>query len=377
MEITTELRQLARFSAAAIPVVSLYLDTQWRDQHQRERVTTFVARHIRQARTLLLDSDTARQSLEQDLERIAQWEDKRLQGTADVQTPGVAIFACAAADLWVEFPSPVPFEDEFTIADRPMLRQLTRLDEDYTNVLLVMIDARAARIYEVVLGGLLAERDFANNVPGRHKQGGWAQARYQRHVKEHTDRHHKEVAAYVASYMETHPHTDLIVSGQSESVANFRGWLPPSVQAHIIDTLALDMDDNRQHILAVAQETLQRHEQEEEQATVQLVMQRAGHGGLAVLGQQETLAAVNTTRVHMLVMLKGFHSDGWRCLDCNHLGEGTTPRQCPVCGGQATATELGEALVNAVLQSDGFVEMVTQDARLAVYDGVGALLRYK
>jgi peptide chain release factor subunit 1 len=377
MEITTELRELARFSAAAMPVVSLYLDTQWRDQHQRERVATFVARHIRQARALLLDSDTARQSLEQDLARIAQWEEKRLQGTAEVKTPGVAIFACAAADLWVEFPSPVPFEDEFTIADRPMLRQLARLDEDYTNALLVMIDSRAARIYEVVLGGLLAERDVANYVPGRHRQGGWAQARYQRHVQEHIDRHHKEVAAYVASYMETQPHTDLIVSGQSEIVANFRGWLPPSVQAHIIDTLTLDMQDNRQHILAVAQETLQRHEREEEQATVQLVLQRAGHGGLAVLGQQETLAAVNTARVHRLVMLKGFHSDGWRCLDCSQLGEGTTPRQCPVCGAQAAATELGEALVNAVLQSDGFVEMVAQDARLAVYDGVGALLRYK
>ena len=68
--------------------------------------------------------------------------------------PGVALFACSAADLWVECPSPIPFEDEFTIADRPMLRQLAHLDEDYTNALFVMVDTRAARIYEVVLGGL-------------------------------------------------------------------------------------------------------------------------------------------------------------------------------------------------------------------------------
>src|SRR5215468_7648636 len=165
MEITKELRELAQFSAGGLPVVSLYLDTQWRDQHQRERVTTFVTRHVRQARALLLDSDPARESLEQDLERIMQWEAGRLRGMAESNMPGVALFACAAADLWVEFLSPVPFEDEFTIADRPMLRQLARLDEDYTNTLLVMVDSRTAHVYEVVLGGLLTEIDFANEFP--------------------------------------------------------------------------------------------------------------------------------------------------------------------------------------------------------------------
>src|SRR5262249_53377595 len=119
MEITKELRELAKFAAGEMPVVSVYLDTQWRDQHQWERVATFLTGHVRQARALPLDSETARESLECDLERIAQWGAERRRGMADINTPGIAFFACYAADLWVEFPSPVPFEDEFTIADRP------------------------------------------------------------------------------------------------------------------------------------------------------------------------------------------------------------------------------------------------------------------
>src|SRR5712691_10736653 len=98
MEITKELRELARFTAGEMPVVSVYLDTQWRDQHQRERVTTFLTGHVHQARALLLDSDAARQSLERDLEHIAQWGEERLRGTAGINTPGVALFACHAAD---------------------------------------------------------------------------------------------------------------------------------------------------------------------------------------------------------------------------------------------------------------------------------------
>src|SRR5215470_10166935 len=134
-----------------------------------------------------------------------------------------------------------------------MLHQLARLDDDYTNALLVMIDSRAAHIYEVVLGGLLRESDVANEVPGRHKQGGYAQPRYQRHVQEHIDRHHKEVAAYVAAYMAAHPHTHLIVSGQHDIIAHFRSWLPLSVQAHILDAFTLDMHDHRRQILAAVQ----------------------------------------------------------------------------------------------------------------------------
>jgi len=49
---------------------------------------------------------------------------------------------------------------------------LARLDDDYTNALLVLIDSRTARVYEVVLGSFLVEVDFASDVPGRHKQGG-------------------------------------------------------------------------------------------------------------------------------------------------------------------------------------------------------------
>jgi len=364
MEITAELRTLAKFTAGPIPVISVYLNTQWRDPQQRARVTTFFERHLHQARALEPETAAALESLARDLDRLTQWGQHHLQSTGESTMPGVALFACSAADLWVECPSPIPFEDEFTIADRPTLRQLAHLDEDYTNALFVMVDSRAARIYEVVLGGLLTEMDFAHALPGRHNEGGWGggwgQARYQRRVKEHMDRHHKEVAAYVTAYMETHPHTHLIVSGQEESVANFRSYLPPSVQQQIIDLLTLDMQDNRQHIVAVAQETLQRHEREEEQATVQLLVNRAGHGGLAVLGQQETLAAVNTARVHQLVLERDFHRDGGRCLTCGAL-TAEIHRQCPMCGGTLTTVELGEAMVQAVLQADGFIELIAPD----------------
>jgi peptide chain release factor subunit 1 len=376
MEITSALQDLAKFSADPLPVISVYLNTQWHDQHQRERVTTFLRQHVRQARLLAVDSEATRQSLEADLRRIAQWGERLVHGTGELAMPGMALFTCHGADLWIELPAPMPFEDEFTVADRPALLQLARLDEDYTNALVVLVDSRAARLCEVVLGGFLSETDFASEVPGRHKQGGWAQMRYQRHVQAHMDRHHKEVAEYLTTYIAARPHTSIILSGQDDIVTSFRQVLSPQVQQRIIDEIRLDLRASTTRILEVAQEVLRRHEREEEQASVALLLNRAGYGGLAVVGLQETLAAVNTGQVHMLLMQRDFHQSGWRCLNCGHLGEAMPP-QCSVCGGTVAAVELGEALVSRVLQTDGGVEVVAPDARLAAYEGVGVLLRYK
>lgn len=376
MDITRELYDLATFSAGDAPVVSVYLNTQWRDQHQRERAATFLRQHVRQAQALAASSETARQSLEADLARIAQWGEQLMGGTVENHTAGVALFACSRGHLWAEFPSPVPFEDEFTLADRPALRQLARLNEDYVNTLVVLVDSRTARICEVVFGGLLAETDLSSEVPGRHKQGGWAQMRYQRHVKDHMDRHHKEVADYLTAYITAHPQTAIIISGQEDIVTNLRHFLPPQVQRQIIDEVQLDIRASHAGIVQMAQEVLQRHEREEEQESVQRLLNRAGHGGLAVVGMQATLAAANAGQVHGLIMNRDLQCQGWRCLDCGYLGE-HLPQPCPVCGGQVAAVELGEALVNRVLQTDGFVELIEPDRRLAVYDGVGAFVRYK
>jgi len=48
-----------------------------------------------------------------------------------------------------------------------------------------------------------------------------------------------------------------------------------------------------------------------------------------------------------------------------------------LCGGEVTTVELGEAMIQAVLQADGLVELIALDSRLTAYEGIGALLRYR
>jgi Bacterial archaeo-eukaryotic release factor family 10 len=374
MEITEQLQQLAKFSDHTFPVISLYIRTLWPDQLRRTESAAFLSTHLHQARSLTLEPEDARQSLARDLARIEAWGAAQLSAPSDATAASFALFTCSGADVWVEFPSPIPFENEFAIADRPALRQLARLDADYTNALVVLIDAHTARVCEVVLGELLTEADFSREAAEVPIQDD--QLRYRPEVRDDAQRYYEEIAAYVTAYCTERPETYLIPSGKDQSLAHFRRLLPPHVQRKIIDIVPLDQHDTHDRILHVAREALERHELSADRETIHLLLDSAAGGGLGVIGLSDTLVAVNAGLVHTLVMNSDFQQLGWRCQDCDSIGHGTElPPQCTACNGPVRAVELGEAMVTEVLRCDGFVQPVAPDARLAQYDGIGALLR--
>jgi len=57
-----------------------------------------------------LETDAARQSLAQDLARIEQWGATLLCDSRQASAVSFALFACSGAEVWVEFPSPIPDE---------------------------------------------------------------------------------------------------------------------------------------------------------------------------------------------------------------------------------------------------------------------------
>jgi len=50
VDLRTRLRELARFESDGAPVVSVYLNTEWVDEHQRERARIFVKNALAEAR---------------------------------------------------------------------------------------------------------------------------------------------------------------------------------------------------------------------------------------------------------------------------------------------------------------------------------------
>ena len=381
MDMRSEIRKLARVEEGDYPFSSLYLNTKWDDEQQRERIRLFTKNRLKKAYDRLKDREEWRKVFSQDQQQIEKYVDGLVRRHYDEEVNGMAIFSCSGTGTFLTYPSFVPFENEFFIETLPALKPLVRLSSQYQNTLSVMVDTDSARLFEISVEGILAESSIENYVPGRHDQGGPAQMRYQRHIKDHMDKHHKEVAEQLIALFDSGKWKKVVLIGQDRIVANFKAFLPERVKQQIADTFPMDFSEERSRVLKKLFERLLQKEREEVREEIQGLKERGLKAGSAALGLNGTLEAINKGQVHTLYLLKEFSLSGGKCRHCGSLillppEKGGSP-SCPLCVGETRTIDLGEELTKAVLRQDGEVKWAEENAILKEHDGVGASLRFR
>jgi peptide subunit release factor 1 (eRF1) len=118
-------------------------------------------------------------------------------------------------------------------------------------------------------------------------------------------------------------------------------------------------------------------ELDDENRIVESMITSAHKGDRAVLGIDETLAAIQQGRVHRMVVGRDYHVAGRECGSCSVL-IASEVSVCPFCGGN---TDLAPDLINRashrVLEQGGKVQPVSGAAAEKLGStGVGAILRF-
>jgi len=372
-----EIHRLARIPETAYPFLSLFLDTRWNDEHQRDRVRLFVRNRLRQGGEAYPAGSDAARSFDADASRVTDYVEKLTRQAVDVGAAGVALFACHGAGHYTKLLSAVPFENQLVLRAQPYLLPLVRVSDEYEHALVCMVNSASARIIEIVLGEVAAESTIENeDRPKRHSQGGWSQTRYQRGVEDRIDHYHKEVGDALVRLADRHPRAHVFLGGPESVVAGFRERLPSRVRERVVDVLSLDLTADRRALLKEVLRGLEEHEREMEERLVAETFEAALGGGLGAIGLGETLEAVNADAVRLLLLLNGFRSTGWRCAACGALGA-ETRLGCPYCESGVTTCDLAERMVEKVVASGGGVETVARSRRLEEVGGVAASLRFR
>jgi peptide subunit release factor 1 (eRF1) len=376
-ELGAEIRRLARLPDSPYPFLSIFLDTRWNDEQQRERVRLFVRNRLRQGRMLYANGSEAAQSFQADVERIQDYVEQLARQAVDVTAGGVALFACHGGGHFTKLTSPVPFDNQVVIRMQPYLLPLVRLSDEYEHALLCMVNSRSARVLDVVLGGLAGESQIdSEETPKRHSQGGWSQTRYQRRVEDRIDHYHREVAEVLTRLADQHPEAHVFLGGPEAVVSGFREQLPRRIRRRVADVLSLDLGADERVVLRELLRGLEEIEREKEETLVRETLEAGLAGGLGAIGLHEALDAVNRDAVRVLILLRGFGAKGWRCASCGALGV-ETRLGCPYCESQLATCDLGARMVEKVLAAGGGVESVERSERLAEVGGVAAALRFR
>jgi peptide subunit release factor 1 (eRF1) len=372
-DLRTRLAALARIARAPAPVVSVYLNTLWTDEHQRDRVRVFLADEIKRARAA-----GAAPELAADLDWIAAEGTALVQQTRYPDAHGVVLFACGALGLREVLPVRVPVEDLFVVADAPYLRRLVELVEDTPATLLVFVDGESARLVELRADGVGGEVTLESEVPGHHRQGGWqllAQSRYQRHIQARRAQHFDAVAGAVTDLVDGSGVERIVVAGESRALALFQKHLEARIAKLVVGSIAGAKYEPSSAFVERAGALLGLRQGDVAASAVDAALTEAAKGGRAAAGLEPVLDAAVRGAVRRLYLLKTFREAGRHCAACGALQPGNAA-VCRRCKAATKDVELGEALVQRVLTTGGSVETVETHAGLGRAGGVAALLRY-
>lgn len=369
------LRKLAAWETGGLPVTSLYLDVDGRRYPRRGEI---VRRGQDLARRACDEVDRrdreAHRSVCADVQRISAFLSEELERKGPVR--GLALFSCSGAGLWEAVLLSQSVREGVVVAPRAHLVPLEAVLEMAERFCTTIVDREKSRIFLSSLGEIEEVSRVLDDVPGKHDQGGWAQARLQRHIEDHVQRHLKRVAEALLRLQQSRPFDHLVLAGSEETVAELERELHDYVRRTILARTSLPITANPGEVLDRAL-ALERdlEDRREREATERVVQEALAGTGRAVAGMADTLLALEESRVDTMVVKDGLRATGVRCTSCGHLA--TSGARCEVCGSPTEEVpDLVEEAVGIALRRRCRVETVRAGATLDRVGGIGALLRF-
>ncbi len=364
------LRKLAEWSSNGAPVSSLYLDVDGRRFPRREDFMVRAEGLCDDLKSQAPDKDRgAKRSISGDVDRFLNF----LNGLDRRGNRGVALFSSSQAGLWEEVLVPRSVQDRAVVADHPYVLPLEAMVETYESFCTVIVDREKARLFLAKMGRVEEATDVFDDVPGQHDQGGWSQARFQRHIEELVGRHLKHVGDVVLRYHKRRNFDHLILAGPEEIIPAFEDGLHDYLKRRVVARTTLPMHANTDEVLEKSLQVEEELEGRRERETLERLEAEAAAGRLGVIGLGHALKALNEGRVETLVVPFGRAEKGYRCPQCQWLA--VTGKTCPRCGAEfQDVPDVIEAAVEAALRQSSRVE--TLDRNATGKEEVGALLRY-
>jgi peptide chain release factor subunit 1 len=371
------LRDLAGFRAQNGCAISLYLDLDPSVTPTAADLTTRVNALIDEiersemARRPELGHEQ-KEGLRRDVQRLREFFRQEFDRDG---THGYAVFCGWLDNLWSAHPLSARVPDAVKVNRSLYLAPLVSLVGRGEGALVVFVGRERGDLYRLRAGRLQELVEQTDDTPGRHDQGGWSQARYQRHIEKLVHDHLKEVAELVERQVRRLRGPRVVVVAPEETRAEFEAALPSEARKAVVGWTTAEAHASPAELLAVVEPLLDSWRAEREADAVERWREEAARNGRAAAGWGPTLEAASDARVDLLLFEDGVDRAAWECPACGRVNvEGGA---CPLDGTQMERREEGlDLAVHQTLAHGGTVWAVRQRQDLEPVEGIGALLRY-
>ncbi|HKG36519.1 MAG TPA: Vms1/Ankzf1 family peptidyl-tRNA hydrolase [Solirubrobacterales bacterium] len=290
---------------------------------------------------------------------------------------GLALFAgfdgTGAEPTVLRLPEP-PAGPDVEVDHFPLVRPLARCTSD-TRWAVVLVGREEGR---VLLGDrfrLVDAENLRETAHGRHDQGGWSQARYQRAVDEEAREHYDRIAAELDRLLAAGRYERLLIGGTEENAAGLRERLPEPAGEVMTATFAIDVGSaNPDRVLEAAGGSMAEWEGRVLDEAMARLREQLGTGQAGAMGLEPTLEALTAQRVARLFVPPSLGARGTRCPRCDRLSS-LDETECPLDGAELVEREeiLDDAVRKAFADSAA-VSVLETAADLP--GGIAALTHY-
>jgi peptide chain release factor subunit 1 len=369
-----QLRELAGFRTENGCAISVYVNLDPSEVptpgDAQSRMNALLAAAEKTERTDL--THDARAGLKRDFERIARWFDDDFERDG---ARGLAIFAAGNDNFWSTLTLPERVPDSVRVGRDFYLAPLVPLVARSDGAIIAVVGREQGQLFRLRDGRLHEIVQQFDEQPGQHDQGGWSQARYQRHIEKLVQEHLKGVAEELDRTRRRMQAPKVVLVCSEEMRAEFTEALSAAARDSIAGWAPAEAHATPAQLLAAVTPVLEKAQSKDEQETIARWREEAGRNGRAASGWAETLEAASDGRVDLLLFREGVDHPAFRCPACGRAA--IAGGSCPLDGTSLEPVDAGlDLAVHQTLAHGGAVWAIRHHDDLAPVEGIGALLRY-
>jgi peptide chain release factor subunit 1 len=371
------LRDLARFRVQNGCAISLYLDLD-------PSVTPTAGDAATRMNALIDEVDRSeatrrpeltheqKEGLRHDQERLRTYFEQEFDRDG---AHGFAVFCAWLDNVWRPLALSERVPDTVKVGARLYVAPLVPLVGRGDGAIVAVVSRERGDLFRLNDGRLEEVTEHFHEQPGRHDQGGWSQARYQRHIEKLVHDHLKEVAEALDRQVRALGGPPVVIVVVEETRAEFEELLSHDVKKALAGWTSADAHAGPAELLRVAEPLLHSWRAGRETDAVERWKEEAGRNGRAAAGWAPTLEAASDGRVEQLLFQDGADRPAWECPACGRVAsEGGA---CPLDGTQMERRDDGlDLAVHQTLAHGGTVWALSDRRDLEPVEGIGALLRF-
>jgi hypothetical protein len=363
------IRELAGIRGDIAPITSCYLDVDGRRLVRHQDIEHELDGMLRGAR----QRANGHSSVHDDLRKIEAF----VRGGLDrSETRGLAIFACAAADLWEVIELAVPVRSKVVINHAPAIGQLESVVQEHEPIGVLLADRQIARLFVFELGRLVERTEMIDELPRDYDLRGLRErGTPEPHIQELAHQHLRNAARAAFDLWQARGFHHLAI-GAPDPIANeLEGALHPYLRERLCGRVHLSAAASHAEVRDAAEAVEAAVEREREATLVARLKEAAATARRGVTGLAATLVGLNEHRVERLIVSKGYAQAGWRCPQSGALAMVGPTNPANGVKMQRVDDVVEDAIEEALTQRIP-VTICVGNADLDVVGQIGALLRY-